>query len=198
MNKSEELLAAAMAVEMHYAQRPKHVWFTDHDDNSLKLARHYLATIQPGDPPPINMILPCPRCGMLHIDAPEPATGWTNPPHKSHLCHGCGLIWRPADVPTNGVPDVMTRGEKDSPPVGEGPLTKEWLLEIGGELDPVATEPACYLFHGKYFSLFIAPEDGSVALIKRFGEHESFPLHGVTCKTRHQFRRLLVLLRNDE
>src|SRR5574340_600312 len=24
--------------------------------------------------------------------------GWDNPPHRSHLCHGCGHIWRPADV----------------------------------------------------------------------------------------------------
>ncbi len=52
---------------------------------------------------PLNMVLPCPKCGLLHIDAPEPSSGWDNPPHKSHLCHGCGTIWRPADVPTNGV-----------------------------------------------------------------------------------------------
>jgi hypothetical protein len=65
---------------------------------------------------PIDMVLPCPVCGMLHIDAPEPDKGWDNPPHKSHLCHGCGAIWRPADVPTNGVATVKTRGEKDTYP----------------------------------------------------------------------------------
>jgi hypothetical protein len=64
---------------------------------------------------PIDMILPCPRCGKLHVDAPEPENGWTNPPHKSHLCHGCGTIFRPADVPTNGVAQIKTRAEKDSP-----------------------------------------------------------------------------------
>lgn len=63
----------------------------------------------------IDMVLHCPVCGLQHIDAPEPANGWTNPPHKSHLCHGCKHIWRPADVPTNGVETIKTRGDKDSP-----------------------------------------------------------------------------------
>jgi hypothetical protein len=78
---------------------------------------------------PIDMVLHCPACGLQHIDAPEPNMGaitgdgvkienahnWTNPPHRSHLCHGCGHIWRPADVPTNGVAAIKTRGERDSP-----------------------------------------------------------------------------------
>lgn len=76
----------------------------------------------------IDMLLFCPRCGEQHIDAPEPAdadvdvdgtvisaTGeWTNPPHRSHLCHMCGTIWRPADVPTNGVASIETRGKADT------------------------------------------------------------------------------------
>ena len=67
---------------------------------------------------PIPMVLICPRCGTQHVDAPEPERGWTNPPHKSHLCHHCDTIWRPADVPTNGVAAINTRGESDSwPPV---------------------------------------------------------------------------------
>lgn len=66
---------------------------------------------------PIDMMLPCPRCGHLHVDAPEPAKGWDNPPHKSHLCHKCGCIWRPADVPTNGVSFIRTRGKDDNWPV---------------------------------------------------------------------------------
>jgi len=72
---------------------------------------------------PVDMVLYCPKCGMQHIDAPESAEAyaerlhesswwelggdkpvqWTNPPHRSHLCHGCGNIWRPFDVATNGV-----------------------------------------------------------------------------------------------
>lgn len=68
---------------------------------------------------PIPMILHCPSCGMQHIDAPELVDDgsvmgvWDNPPHRSHLCHGCGTIWRPADVPTVGVEAIQTRGKAD-------------------------------------------------------------------------------------
>ena len=73
--------------------------------------------------PPIDMVLHCPKCGMQHIDAADDhpelrdlrAKPWDNPPHRSHLCHGCGHIWRPADVPTNGVRAVLTKGKDDSP-----------------------------------------------------------------------------------
>ena len=75
---------------------------------------------------PIDMVLHCPACGMQHIDEVEElpmpmpgssfegSAGWANPPHRSHLCHGCGHIWRPADVPTNGVEAVKTCGKADS------------------------------------------------------------------------------------
>lgn len=71
---------------------------------------------------PIDMILYCPVCGLQHVDEPERSLGpgnseridWTNPPHRSHLCHGCGFVWRPADVPTNGVKAITTRGKADS------------------------------------------------------------------------------------
>lgn len=62
---------------------------------------------------PVAMILFCPDCGLQHIDAPDPARGWENPPHRSHLCHGCGHIWRPADVETCGVAEIETRGAGD-------------------------------------------------------------------------------------
>lgn len=79
--------------------------------------------------PPIDMVLHCPKCGMQHVDAPEPldpqwtpncdiAAPWRNPLHRSHLCHGCGHIWRPADVPTNGVAAIKTKGKADSPAGG--------------------------------------------------------------------------------
>lgn len=76
--------------------------------------------------PVLDVILHCPSCHLQHIDAPDPDTVarsrigteavdvWRNPPHRSHLCHGCGFIWRPADVPTNGVAKIQTHGEKDS------------------------------------------------------------------------------------
>lgn len=82
---------------------------------------------------PIDMVLHCPACGLQHIDAPwkpgatltnDQITGvepvWDNPPHRSHLCAGCGHIWRPADVPTNGVQAVKTKGKNDSKIVKPG------------------------------------------------------------------------------
>ena len=74
---------------------------------------------------PVDMVLFCPACGLQHVDAPEmprgiPSAGgatlpgWTNPPHRSHLCASCGTIWRPADVATNGVQAIRTKGERDS------------------------------------------------------------------------------------
>lgn len=65
-----------------------------------------------GANPSLNMVLNCPACGLQHID--EPSEGWDNPPHRSHLCQGCGEIWRPADVPTNGVGGTITRGDADT------------------------------------------------------------------------------------
>lgn len=67
-----------------------------------------------GQGAPIDMLLYCPQCGWQHIDKPDPEGGWLNPPHRSHLCGDCGCIWRPADVPTNGVPRIATKGAADS------------------------------------------------------------------------------------
>jgi hypothetical protein len=58
---------------------------------------------------PIDMLLFCPRCDIKHIDQPEPAKGWTNPPHRTHKCQRCGWEWRPADVATNGVAALSSR-----------------------------------------------------------------------------------------
>lgn len=76
------------------------------------------------DAEPIDMVLHCPSCGLQHIDSPEAEPGpsidgsgdtplWNNPPHRSHLCQDCGHIWRPADVATNGIRRVKTRGKDD-------------------------------------------------------------------------------------
>lgn len=75
---------------------------------------------------PIDMVLHCPGCGVQHIDEPERSLGpgnterldWENPPHRSHWCHACNHIWRPADVCTNGVAATKTQGKSDSPIVG--------------------------------------------------------------------------------
>lgn len=93
-------------------------------DAELRLLERLTALIaRPGQPEPIDMLLFCPKCGVQHVDAPEKASeghpvlyanAWTNSPHRSHLCHACGTIWRPADVPTNGVAAIQTRGKADT------------------------------------------------------------------------------------
>ena len=62
---------------------------------------------------PLEMVLHCPECRAQHVDAPDEASGWTNPPHRTHRCKNCGWNWRPADVFTTGVASVKTRGELD-------------------------------------------------------------------------------------
>ena len=50
---------------------------------------------------PIPMLLwcPAPGCGQRHIDEGEFATKL----HHTHACQHCGMVWRPAIVPTVGV-----------------------------------------------------------------------------------------------
>lgn len=59
----------------------------------------------------VDMVLWCPRCNEQHIDAPHGE--WTNPPHRSHQCQACSYVWRPADVATNGVAELRTKGKAD-------------------------------------------------------------------------------------
>lgn len=63
---------------------------------------------------PIPMELYCPLCHVQHVD--EATETWSNPPHRSHLCHNCGCVWRPADVATVGVKRIETRGKADTWP----------------------------------------------------------------------------------
>lgn len=53
---------------------------------------------------PVEMLLFCPRCLTQHIDKPTP--GWTNPPHATHECAGCGLLWRPSNRNTVGIATI--------------------------------------------------------------------------------------------
>lgn len=105
-----------------FAGLPAYTKPWDGHDTPEKYRRVAALSAPAQDAPPIDMLLHCPACGMQHIDAPEPhllgavdLTTWHNPAHRSHLCHGCGHIWRPADVPTNGVAAVKTKGKADSP-----------------------------------------------------------------------------------
>ncbi|WP_208452590.1 VRR-NUC domain-containing protein [Burkholderia gladioli] len=86
------------------------------------------AALSPATAEPIPMLLFCPGCGTQHIDRPEShaeadasiglqikeVVTWTNPPHRSHLCHACGIVWRPADVATVGVEAIETSGKADT------------------------------------------------------------------------------------
>lgn len=62
---------------------------------------------------PVPVVLFCPNCGLRHVDAPDPTKNWTNPPHRSHLCAHCGIIWRPSPRQTVGVPVTSVRPGKD-------------------------------------------------------------------------------------
>lgn len=107
--------AAAVALDAWRAGR-KHVVagtakFADEWRDIIRAILAFCAR-QPREP--IPMILFCPNCGLQHIDAPR--EGWQNPPHRSHLCAGCGHTWRPADVPTTGVAEIETSGQADTYP----------------------------------------------------------------------------------
>lgn len=121
----------------------------------LSVATHAAAE----EPAPIDMVLHCPKCGMQHIDAPEDADcdgevvhsfGWGNPPHRSHLCHGCGHIWRPADVPTNGVAAVKTAGKNDSPITG---LTEAETSETASVAGLTSASMTCKLWDSQWVNI---------------------------------------------
>ncbi|AJW98427.1 putative gp38 [Burkholderia gladioli] len=102
---------------------------TNDRDDALDAAHRAMLDAAPAAPvaeaAPIPMLLFCPRCGTQHIDAEEWADDphdieqgrmrvWSNPPHRSHLCHACGIVWRPADVATVGVEAIETSGKADT------------------------------------------------------------------------------------
>jgi hypothetical protein len=100
----------------------------------------------------VDMVLHCPKCGLQHVDGDESKelsiggtlesgtvrVGWDNPPHRSHLCHGCGHIWRPADVPTNGVQAVKTTGNADSPIATPAPTVQAETGEAQAAINAIA------------------------------------------------------------
>ncbi len=112
--KREKVLALTGAVSEYDAKEGEDEPL---DDTSEEIERAYGdAGDSYDEPSPVAMILFCPSCGMQHIDAPDLEKGWDNPPHRSHLCGGCGHIWRPADVPTVGVDTIWTYSSNDSHP----------------------------------------------------------------------------------
>lgn len=43
-------------------------------------------------------------CAYMQPGSPR----WTNPPHRKHLCHHCGYLWKPANVATTGVQELSS------------------------------------------------------------------------------------------
>lgn len=76
------------------------------------------------EPAPIPMLLWCPGCQQRHVDAGEFAVR----PHHTHACQVCGMVWRPALVPTVGV--HFLPGYKNPEPEPE--LTAEEIRNAGG------------------------------------------------------------------
>jgi len=131
-----------------------------------------------GPAQPIDMLLFCPNCGRQHIDAPEEhwdrtyVYSWENPPHRSHLCHHCAHIWRPADVPTNGVQAITTRGKADSVavlPVRTGMLFGPREAVEHQELQERADRQATEINHLRNV-IQAACTGGTGAMIKRWVE----------------------------
>ena len=133
----------------HRARGPEHLAKAERNADIATRIEAVL-TVPAPVAPPVDMVLHCPSCGIQHIDEPEPVVKtaldpngvltWTNPPHRSHLCHGCGHIWRPSDVPTNGVRAVGTKGKADSPIAAPAPVaqTDEQIVKIAVECHHVS------------------------------------------------------------
>lgn len=126
---AKHIRAAAAATEPVQGLIEALDWITengaDEDYGVRQRARDALAAYRQSTPEPIPMVMHCPKCGMQHVDGEEweddphdieqgQIRTWKNEPHRSHLCHGCGTIWRPADVPTTGVKAITTKGKADT------------------------------------------------------------------------------------
>lgn len=71
----------------------------DPRERTMQLRDDIARLLAARDDRPIPMRLPCPGCGVLHLDEGEFATK----AHHTHACQECGMVWRPAVVPTVGV-----------------------------------------------------------------------------------------------
>ncbi|ULQ46980.1 hypothetical protein JN531_001530 [Flagellatimonas centrodinii] len=146
-SNDDRKVAAMFALEAELAKPAGQGWYcaqcergVDPSEVTFREAHETCGRIITDDNPPANkpapaidMVLHCPKCGLQHIDGADDSCDWDNPPHRSHLCHGCGHIWRPADVPTNGVPAVATKGKADSPIAKPGPVAVPRGVTLTGE-----------------------------------------------------------------
>jgi hypothetical protein len=82
---------------------------------------------------PVPMLLWCPQCSERHIDFGEFATR----PHHTHACQNCGMVWRPALVPTVGV-DYLPGFKNEAPrDESETVVSEEQLEKLGKLVDRI-------------------------------------------------------------
>ncbi len=128
LDKSYKMMAKIFAEN----RRPRMSIPTQYDDEDFYIAQTLVDAAEAMKliENPIDMLLFCPNCGEQHVDEAKPDecetcgrsetacicetfTAWLNPSHKSHRCGRCNHVFRPADVPTNGVKAIKTAGEHD-------------------------------------------------------------------------------------
>ena len=75
---------------------------------------------------PMPMRLHCPTCHLLHVDVGEFATK----PHRDHVCQSCGMVWRPALVPTVGVRFLPGHKNKPEEQIVDGQSPSEHKITL--------------------------------------------------------------------
>jgi predicted RNA-binding Zn-ribbon protein involved in translation (DUF1610 family) len=95
---AEHLTQLAIELRMH-AQTPELLPTAERRGEAFRNVANHLDKTAAEIQAPVPMILTCPSCGERHIDRGDFATKV----HHTHACQGCGMVWRPAIVPTVGV-----------------------------------------------------------------------------------------------
>lgn len=152
---------------------------------------------------PVDMLLFCPKCFEQHVDKAEPDVcqdcghtqdehgfksgcgthlmncqcegfaAWLNPPHKSHRCTECNHVWRPADVPTNGVQKLGTSGKADgsATPISLKRLTEE-NARLREGLEHYADKDSWERDRSRQFDLYSPNADGYDHARKILGDND--------------------------
>lgn len=105
--KAEQRAQATVPLESVHDQLSALVGCSSPDGSAelgqVELLLEELGVLRAQASKPVPMLLACPACHAQHVDEPDPAMNWTNPPHRKHLCRQCGALWRPANILTTGV-----------------------------------------------------------------------------------------------
>jgi len=89
-------------------------WIATHESGKvLHLAQHdgwRVEVALTNEPLPTPLLMFCPRCREQHVD--RSTADWANPPHATHKCEHCGLLWRPSNHHTTGVAHLEATEEQ--------------------------------------------------------------------------------------